>query len=239
MSPAPTPALPDPDAPLPEGDDKARSIRALFDTIAPRYDMLNRILTLRMDVGMRRVTIAELGLAKGSVVVDLACGTGDLCNDLEAAGLHPVGVDLSFQMLANSTSKSSDVQADALTLPFPDGSVDGVTCGFALRNFVDLEQTLIECARIIRPGGRIALLDVDEPDNPVLRAGHSVYFNRVVPLIGGLLSDKRAYSYLPRSVAYLPRRPELLAMVASAGFVGVEHQQLKVGIGQLITATRI
>jgi len=130
------------------------------------------------------------------------------------------------------------VQGDGLALPFAAGSVDGVVCGFALRNFVALPPMLAELARVVRPGGRISLLDVSVPANPLLRAGHGVYFGRVVPLIGGLLSDGAAYRYLPRSVAYLPAPAELLAMVHAAGFTTVERAQLSTGISQLISATR-
>ena len=223
---------------LPEGEEKVRAVRAMFDTIAPRYDLVNRIMTFRMDVGWRRRAIRALDLGSRSVVVDLACGTGDMCIDLVDAGHRPIGVDLSFGMLAAARTDAPLVHGDALHLPFPDGAVDGVTCGFALRNFVSLPPMLAELARILRPGGRIALLDVAEPPNPVMRLGHSVYFGRVVPLIGGLLSDKAAYRYLPKSVAYLPEPRELLGMVADAGFDGAERTLLSGGISQLYTATR-
>jgi len=223
---------------LPQGEEKVRAVRAMFDTIAPRYDLVNRIMTFRMDVGWRRRAIRALDLGARSVVVDLACGTGDLCNDLRDAGHRPVGVDLSFGMLAAARTPAPLVQGDALALPFPDGGVDGVTCGFALRNFVALPPMLAELARISRPGGRIALLDVAEPPNPVMRWGHSIYFGRVVPVVGGLLSDRAAYRYLPESVAYLPEPDELLRMIADAGFVDVRRTLLSGGISQLYTATR-
>ncbi len=223
---------------LPQGDEKRRAVQAMFDTIAPRYDLVNRVMTFRMDVGWRRRTVRDLGLRPGSTVVDLASGTGDLCHDLERAGLHAVAVDLSLGMLAHATHAFPRVQGDGLALPFAAGSLDGAVCGFALRNFVALPPMLAELARVLRPGGRIALLDVSVPANPVLRAGHGVYFGRVVPLIGGLLSDGAAYRYLPRSVAYLPDPPELLRAVRDAGFTTVERAQLSTGISQLISATR-
>jgi demethylmenaquinone methyltransferase/2-methoxy-6-polyprenyl-1,4-benzoquinol methylase len=210
----------------------------MFDTIAPRYDLVNRVMTFRMDVGWRRRTVRDLGLRPGSLVVDLASGTGDLCHDLERAGLRPLAVDLSFGMLDHATSRAPRVQGDALALPFAAGSVDGVVCGFALRNFVALPPMLSELARILRPGGRIGLLDVSVPSNPLLRRGHGIYFRKVVPLIGGLLSDGAAYRYLPRSVAYLPDPAELLRMIHDAGFTAVERVQLSTGISQLISATR-
>jgi len=223
---------------LPQGAEKRKAVQAMFDTIAPRYDLVNRVMTFRMDVGWRRRTVRDLGLGTGSLVVDLASGTGDLCHDLERSGLRPLAVDLSFGMLDHATSAAPRVQGDGLALPFAAGSVDGVVCGFALRNFVALPPMLAELARVIRPGGRIALLDVSSPANPLLRMGHGVYFGRVVPLIGGLLSDGAAYRYLPQSVAYLPEPAELLAMVRDAGFTTVERAQLSTGISQLITATR-
>jgi demethylmenaquinone methyltransferase/2-methoxy-6-polyprenyl-1,4-benzoquinol methylase len=230
--------IPRADEPLPTGEDKTRSVQAMFDVIAPRYDMVNRIMTFRMDVGWRRRTVAALGLPPGSVVVDLACGTGDLAGDLADRGLVPVGADLSFGMLAAAPRRFARIQSDGASLPLPDGSVDGVTCGFALRNFTDLRATFAELSRVVRPGGRIALLEVATPPNPLLRMGHSVYFGQVVPRIGAALSDGDAYRYLPRSVAYLPESEEMLQMLGELGFTHVRRALLSVGIAQLITATR-
>jgi demethylmenaquinone methyltransferase/2-methoxy-6-polyprenyl-1,4-benzoquinol methylase len=225
-------------APLPQGDDKVRAVRAMFDAIAPRYDLVNRIMTFRMDVGWRRRTVRALALGPKSKVLDLACGTGDLCDELARAGHAPVGVDLSFGMLASAHTPAPLLQGDALRLSFRDGSVDGVTCGFALRNFVALEPFLASVAKVVRPEGRIALLEVATPANRFLRWGHSVYFGHVVPRIGALLSDGAAYRYLPKSVAYLPETDALLAMVRAAGFTDVQRAPLSGGIAQLITGTR-
>jgi demethylmenaquinone methyltransferase / 2-methoxy-6-polyprenyl-1,4-benzoquinol methylase len=235
MRPMGSPARPDA---LPEGPAKVVAVRSMFDAIAPRYDLVNRIMTFRMDVRWRRRAITALGLAPGATVADLACGTGDLCRELSGRGLRPIGLDLSFGMLAAARTSAPLAQADALRLPVPDGAVDGATCGFALRNLVSLPPFFAELARVVRPGGRIALLEVAEPPNRLLRFGHALYFGRVVPLVGGLLSDPAAYRYLPRSVAYLPERAELLRQLAEAGFVDVEHRLLSAGISQLITATR-
>lgn len=224
--------------PLPTGDEKVVAVRSMFDAIAPRYDLVNRLMTFRMDVGWRKKTIASLQLPSGSIVLDLACGTGDFCRGLADAGLRPVGLDLSYGMLAAARTTVPLAQADALRLPVPDGSVDGVTCGFALRNFAALEPFFAELGRVVRPGGRIALLEVAEPPNPILRWGHSIYFGKVVPLIGGLLSDGAAYRYLPKSVAYLPEPDVMLDQLRSAGFTAVDRRLLSTGISQLLTATR-
>ena len=119
-----------------------------------------------------------------------------------------------------------------------DGTVDGVTCGYALRNFTDLGAVFAELARVVRPGGRLSLLEVAEPESPALRAGHRIWFRTVVPVIGGLLSDRTAYRYLPRSTAYLPPLPELRSMLLAAGFSAVNHRALWGGLSQVITATR-
>jgi demethylmenaquinone methyltransferase/2-methoxy-6-polyprenyl-1,4-benzoquinol methylase len=223
---------------LPQGDEKVRAVRAMFDAIAPRYDLVNRVMTFRMDVGWRRRAVRSLALRRGSVVADLACGTGDLCVELESAGLTAIGIDLSFGMLAAARTSAPLVQGDALRLPLRAGSVDGITCGFALRNLVELPPFLAELARVVRPGGRIALLEVATPPNPVLRAGHKVYFGSVVPVVGGLLSDPAAYRYLPKSVAYLPPEDEMLGRLASAGFDDVDRRLLSHGVAQLVTGTR-
>jgi demethylmenaquinone methyltransferase/2-methoxy-6-polyprenyl-1,4-benzoquinol methylase len=223
---------------LPEGDEKVAAVRSMFDAIAPRYDLVNRLMTFGLDVRWRKRAVRDLRLPAGAVVLDLACGTGDLCRELTSAVFAPVGADLSFGMLASARTDAPLLQADVLRLPVPDGSVDGVTCGFALRNLVALPPFFTELARVVRPGGRIALLDVAQPKSWVLRTGHAAYFGKVVPRIGALLSDKAAYSYLPRSVAYLPSGAEMVAGLTAAAFVDVRHDLLSGGITQLLTATR-
>jgi len=215
-----------------------QAVGAMFDAIAPRYDLLNRLLTFRLDVGWRRRSIDSLALPNGSSVLDIAAGTGDLCRELEHRALAPIALDLSAGMLANARTAAPLVQADARFLPLPDASVDGVTCGFALRNLVDLDQCFHEMARVLRPGGSLALLEVSTPSNPILAFGHRIYFGRVVPFIGGLISDGSAYRYLPRSVAYLPPTAELLAQIERAGFASTQRRALTGGIAQLITARR-
>lgn len=231
-------AIPQRDEPLPTGDDKVASVRTMFDTIAPRYDLVNRIMTFGLDVRWRNRTVKDLALPANSTIADLACGTGDFCRTLEDQGLKPIGFDLAYGMLAHARTEAPLVHSDALHLPVPDDSMDGVTCGFALRNFVELEPFFGELARVVRPGGRIALLDVSRPKSRVLRFGYDIYFGKVVPLIGGLLSNADAYHYLPRSLSYLPEPQVLADQVTAAGFRDVKHHQLNGGLVQLITGTR-
>ena len=223
---------------LPEGDEKVVAVREMFDAIAPRYDLINRLMTFRLDVRWRRKAVRLLALPAGSTVADLAAGTGDMCIDLRRAGYTALSFDLSLGMLRADRSGAPRSQADILSLPLRDGSVDGATCGFALRNLTDLPTFFAELARVLRPGGRIALLDVGVPHRRFIRWGYNFWFGKVVPRIGALLSDGAAYRYLPRSVSYLPPRAELLEMLRSAGFADGEHHQLSGGLTQLLTGTR-
>ncbi len=249
-----------PDA-LPTGTDKVAAVDAMFDAIAPGYDVTNRVISLGLDVGWRRRTVRSLGLPAGSVVLDLACGTGDLGLELRRQGLTALGVDRSAGMLTAARKRTAAparrtpaptsaiplVRGDGLALPLRTGALDGIVCGFALRNFADLPPALAECARLLRPGGRMALLEVDAPSQPLLRVGHRVWFGKVVPFVGSLVAARSgapraraaaAYRYLPASVAYLPPTPELLALIASAGFTSVERRPLSGGIAQLLIGTR-
>jgi demethylmenaquinone methyltransferase/2-methoxy-6-polyprenyl-1,4-benzoquinol methylase len=223
---------------LPEGEEKVHAVRTLFDSIAGRYDLVNRVMTFGMDAGWRRRAVRELRLPGGAIVLDLACGTGDLCTELQRNGYQPVGLDFSTGMLAAATTDAPLIQADILRLPVRDASVDGATCGFALRNVASLEALFAEVARVVRPGGRVAFLDASEPESPVMRAGHSLYFNHVVPIIGGLLSHREAYRYLPRSMAYLPPTSRMIAMLREAGYPDAGRLQLSGGIAQLLVGTR-
>jgi demethylmenaquinone methyltransferase / 2-methoxy-6-polyprenyl-1,4-benzoquinol methylase len=231
-------SIPSRHAPLPEGEEKARAVRAMFDAIAPRYDLVNRVMTFRMDVGWRRRTVDELALPSGSIVLDLASGTGDLSRELRDRGLEAISVDLSEGMLRADRSGVPRVLADVLQLPLRDGDADGATCGFALRNLRDLPSFFGELARVVRVGGRVALLEVATPDNAVMRWGHGIYFGHVVPVIGGWLSDGDAYRYLPRSVAYLPEPDALVDMFRAAGFPDAQRTTLSGGVAQLLTGTR-
>jgi demethylmenaquinone methyltransferase/2-methoxy-6-polyprenyl-1,4-benzoquinol methylase len=210
----------------------------MFDAVAPRYDFLNRLLTIRMDVRWRRAAVKLLALRPGACVLDMACGTGDLCVELTAAGLTPIGIDRSAGMLAAAHTNAPLARADVDDLPLRSGSVDGVTCGLALRNFSRIDTFLASAARVLARGGRLAILEPSRPRTPVLAGGHRLYFEHVVPLVGGLFSDRDAYRYLPQSLNYLPDPPDMSRLISEAGFADVEHRLLSAGIAQVYTATR-
>jgi len=226
---------------LPEGAEKREVVRALFEGIAPRYDLLNRVLTLGMDQRWRRAAIRTLSIAPGARVLDLACGTGDFVGLAQQQGAAPLGLDFASAMLARASQLRAGapfVLGDGAELPLADGVVDAVTCGFALRNFVSLAPVFAELARVLRPEGRIALLDVDRPSFGPARALHGIYFDKVVPRVGGMLSDRRAYAYLPRSTSYLPSEGELAALLRDAGFLRVRCRRYLFGTVQLWTGER-
>jgi demethylmenaquinone methyltransferase/2-methoxy-6-polyprenyl-1,4-benzoquinol methylase len=227
------------DGSLPQGEAKHDAVEGMFDRLAPRYDRMNRIISLGLDRRWRHRAVAELGVSPGARVLDLACGTGDLCADLAADGASPIGVDFSAGMLAAATVDTPLVRADGAVLPFADAAFDGITCGFALRNFVDLDVVFTECARVLRPGGRFAALDASVPSNPVVRAGNAVWFRGAVPLLGRVLAhDAEAYRYLPKSTAYLPPAAELADRLARAGFRNVRHTALLGGSVLVVSGTR-
>ena len=223
---------------LPRGEEKAVAVRSMFDAIAPRYDLVNRVMTFRMDVGWRRRTVTALRLPPPALVLDVACGTGDLCRVLTDAGHRAVGIDFSSGMLAVARTSAPLVQGDALALPFKAAIFDGITCGFALRNVTSLPRLFAELARVLRVGGSVALLEVARPAAALPRTVHALYFNRVVPLVGALLSDREAYRYLPRSTAYLPEREGLESLLSEAGFSDLRTTPLGFGAAQIVTATR-
>lgn len=228
---------------LPPPEQKARAVRDMFDRIAPRYDRLNRVMTGRMDQRWRREVIRRLRITDADVVIDLASGTGDFAGLARQQTRHVVAIDFARHMLLRAQQRRlygvEFVQGDALHLPLAGACATVAVSGFALRNFAALPPVFAELARVIRPGGRIGLLEVDRPGNALLRAGHGFYFNRVVPLLGGLLAgDSEAYHYLPESAAYLPPEGELLAIIEAAGFTKVRKRNHMGGAIQSILAVR-
>jgi len=226
---------------LPDPGDKHAAVRSMFDRIAPRYDRMNRILTAGLDQRWRRAALAAIAVGPGDRVLDLAAGTGDLAELARARGADVVAVDFAAEMLRGARRRGVGaelVQADAEHLPLPDGCASAAVSGFALRNFVSLPRVFAELARVLAPGGRVALIDVDRPTAPVVRQGHAFYFDRVVPFLGGLLSDRQAYAYLPQSTAYLPPGSALLSLLEAAGFRDAHRDTRLLGSVQILTAVR-
>ncbi|MGC8509920.1 MAG: ubiquinone/menaquinone biosynthesis methyltransferase [Acidimicrobiales bacterium] len=227
-----------PRSPLPQGEEKTRQVRAMFDAIAPRYELVNKLMTFGLDARWRRRAVRDLRLAPTSRVLDVAAGTGDFTRELAAQGHRAVATDLSFGMLAAARGVPARVQADAVHLPFADGAFDGLTCGYALRNFTDLAATFVEMARVVRPGGRLSFLEVAEPRSGLWRTGFRLWFRHAVPFIGSLVSDRAAYHYLPQSTAYLPPTDDIVGLLNRAGFVAVNHRFVMGGLSQQFLATR-
>jgi demethylmenaquinone methyltransferase / 2-methoxy-6-polyprenyl-1,4-benzoquinol methylase len=223
---------------LPTGEDKAHQVRAMFDVIAPRYELVNHLMTLGLDRSWRRRAIRDMYLPPGSEILDLASGTGDFAREALRQGHHVTGADFSIGMLQAAHGVFPRVQGDALSLPFSDGCFDGVTCGYGIRNFTELAPAFAEMARVLRPGGRISILEVAEPKTGLLRAAFRVWFRQVVPQIGAALSDSAAYQYLPDSVAYLPGTTVIRTMLCASGFSAVNHRLVLSGLSQLFVATR-
>lgn len=223
---------------LPTEDGKEQFVKQMFDNISGNYDTVNRIMTFRIDQLWRKQALKQLRLRPESLILDLACGTGDFIKLAKTQGYRCIGTDFSMGMLQHSKLSSNLVCSDGLNLAFADNCFDGATCGFALRNFRELPTVFAELNRVLKPGGRISLLEVGSPSSPLLRIGHQIYFNKVVPLIGRILSDAEAYRYLPASVKYLPSPQTLKQMLNDAGFTEIGHSQLLTGAAQLITATK-
>jgi demethylmenaquinone methyltransferase / 2-methoxy-6-polyprenyl-1,4-benzoquinol methylase len=226
---------------LPSPTEKAAVVEAMFDRIAPHYDRMNRLMTFGLDQRWRRRTLERIGLQAGELVLDVACGTGDFAEMCRSLGADVIATDYAANMLTHAKKRGMDgilVRGDATSLPIATGAFDAVVCGFALRNFASLQPAFDEMARVLRPGGRVGLLEVDKPSSAVIRLGHSIYFDRVVPVVGSLLADRKAYSYLPESAAYLPPWPRLKAMLEKAGFADVRHHREMLGAVQVVTGVR-
>ena len=212
-------------------------VRTMFDRIAPVYDAMNRLMTAGLDRRWRRLT-ARAVVRPGDRVLDACCGTGDLALACAGAGGTVTGLDFSPRMLEHARRKSDAirwVEGDALALPFDDGSFDAATVGFGIRNVPDLEAGLVELRRVLRPGGRLGVLEITRPRG-ALRPFFVVWFYWLVPLLGKVLPGGGAYTYLPASVRRFPGPAELAAAIEGAGFRDVRHRRLAAGIVALHVA---
>lgn len=212
------------------------AVRTMFDRIAPVYDAMNRVMTAGLDVRWRRLA-AQSVVRKGDRVLDAACGTGDLAiADLKAGAGQVTGLDFSEAMLARARRKANLewVQGDLLALPFADATFDAATVGFGARNVADLQLALTELRRVLRPGGRLAILEITQPRG-LLRPFFSLWFDRIVPLLGKVLPGGAAYSYLPASVKRFPDAETLARLLRDRGFGDVRFRLLAGSIVALHT----
>jgi demethylmenaquinone methyltransferase / 2-methoxy-6-polyprenyl-1,4-benzoquinol methylase len=215
------------------------AVRGMFDRIAPVYDVMNHVMTAGLDRRWRKLAVAEV-VWPGDRVLDACCGTGDLAVEAERRGGRVVGLDFSEPMLERARKKSGAiewVQGDALALPFGDGEFDAATVGFGVRNLADLDGGLRELARVLRPGGKLAVLEITRPRG-ILKPFFRLWFDGVIPVLGRVLPGGKAYTYLPASVRRFPGPDDLSALLEGAGFEDVRHRLLGGGIVALHVGVR-
>ncbi|MGE5858544.1 MAG: bifunctional demethylmenaquinone methyltransferase/2-methoxy-6-polyprenyl-1,4-benzoquinol methylase UbiE, partial [Solirubrobacterales bacterium] len=235
---------------VPERDSEefATQVRGMFDRIAGVYDVMNSAMTAGLHHQWRRRAVDRANVGPGSDALDICCGTGDLALELRRR-IGPdgrvAGCDFSGPMLEQARRKSGDEGlpvefgwADALELPYGDESFDAVTIGFGARNLADLERGLSEMARVLRPGGRLVILEITRPQREPLAGFYSLWFDRVVPVIGALAGDSDAYSYLPSSVRTFPEPERLAAIMDAAGFAEIRWLLLAGGIIAIHSGTK-
>ncbi len=226
---------------------RADAIRDMFSAIAPRYDFLNRLLSLGIDRGWRR-TLTRMALKNDTAaILDVACGTGDVSLVLrrQAPAARIVGLDFSQAMLdlaavkiENESAEIELVAASAEKLPFPKTDFDLVTIAFGIRNVVDKQKALREFYRVLQPQGRLAVLEFSQPDSTWLKVLYNFYFFKILPLIGGFFAKRSAYKYLPESVAKFPSRDEFVTWLKEAGFADCRYHSLTFGIATLYLAEK-
>ena len=212
------------------------AVESMFDRIAPVYDAMNRVMTAGLDQRWRALTAAKV-VRPGDRVLDACCGTGDLALAAHEAGGRVTGLDFSAPMLDRARRKSDAIEwvrGDLLELPFEDGSFDAATVGFGVRNVADLGRALAELRRVLRQGGRLAILEITTPRGP-LRHFYRLWFDRLVPLLGKALPGGSAYTYLPASVRRFPDAESLAALLDEAGFATIRYRFLAGGIVALHT----
>ncbi|MFN8186592.1 MAG: ubiquinone/menaquinone biosynthesis methyltransferase [Gaiellales bacterium] len=215
-----------------------RAVERMFDRISPVYDVMNRVMTVGLDQRWRRRAAAQV-VRPGDRVLDACCGTGDFALAAARAGGTVVGLDFAEQMLIRACEKAPGidwVRGDLLALPFPDASFDVATVGFGVRNVADLGAGFAELRRVLRPGGRLACLEITRPRG-ALRPFFRIWFDGIVPVLGDVLPGGEAYTYLPASVRRFPGPAELADLLGRAGFVQVRWEMLGGGIVALHTAS--
>jgi demethylmenaquinone methyltransferase/2-methoxy-6-polyprenyl-1,4-benzoquinol methylase len=232
-----------------QGKSKKEEVEEMFDNIAHRYDFLNRLLSLGIDRSWRKKAVKFIGEIKPKIVLDVATGTGDFAFEtLSIAPEKVIGYDISEGMLSYGRQKAAAtgtahivefVKGDSEKINFEDNKFDAITVGFGVRNFEYLEEGLAEIFRVLKPGGRLAILEVSLPTNAFVRFFYDLYFSYVLPLVGRIFSrDVRAYTYLPESVKAFPQGNAFVQILQNAGFAHVHWKPLTLGTCALYTAEK-
>lgn len=227
--------------------DKDRRVQRMFDAIAPTYELVNTVSSAGRDAYWRREMVRLAEVRPDDVLLDVACGTGDVARAFASADVRPrhiCGMDFAASMLRRAADRpisgGTFLQADALHLPAADGSVSIVTCAFGIRNFSNLSAGLQEMHRVLKPGGRVVILEFSVPRLPLIRQIYLFYFHRVMPIAATLISRDRtgAYRYLPRSVVSFPDRSEIVQALAAAGFATTTAHPCTLGIVTIYVARK-
>ncbi len=228
---------------------KKDQVEEMFDNIAPKYDFLNHLLSMGIDITWRKKAIKIIGKLQPKAILDVATGTGDFA--LEARSLNPdriVGLDISEEMLNVGRQKISKkgldsliemVKADSEAMPFKEGTFDAITVGFGVRNFAHLEVGLGEMLRVLKPGGQVAIIEISQPTSFPIKQIYNIYFKHVLPTVGKLVSkDARAYTYLPESVTHFAQGQEFVDILTKVGYKNAKATALTFGTASLYVASK-
>ncbi|MCA9735225.1 MAG: ubiquinone/menaquinone biosynthesis methyltransferase [Deferribacteres bacterium] len=225
--------------------EKSHYVRTMFDRISAKYDLMNRLMTFGQDVRWRKLAIAATGLSKGGKLLDLGCGTGDLSFDaLKVEPQLVVAADFSTEMVRIGQQKKNGAlnpiftAADGMALPFADNAFDAAVTGFVMRNVTNIDKFIQEMVRVVRPQGKVVILEITPFNKPLLKPFYRFYFHSIVPLLGGLVAgDREAYTYLPKSVDIFISADELQSRMQQAGMSSVNYRLLNMGTVALHTGT--
>ncbi len=225
--------------------DKKKEVKKIFDSIAWRYDFLNHLLSFGMDLYWRKKALKLTGFNSDSILLDVACGTGDVAIEAKRQGVNNIfGADFSFNMLKLFEKKSTwikkrNIQMVAENLPVKDESITNITVAFGVRNFYDIQEGFNSFYRILKKEGKATIIEFRLPSNPVFKVSYKYYFKKILPVVGGIISgDKEAYKYLPRSVEEFDEKIDMPELLRNSGFRRIEIYPLTMGIVQTIIATK-
>ena len=224
---------------------KKQQVKKIFDSIAYRYDFLNHLLSFGFDYYWRKKALKLTGVDSSSILMDIACGTGDVSIEARKQGVEKIfGADFSYNMLRIFNKKSPwikgrSIQMVAESIPFKECSVTNITIAFGVRNFYDIQEGFNSFYYALTPGGKATIIEFRLPSNPIFNRLYKFYFKKILPLIGGIISgDNEAYSYLPRSVEEFDEKIDMMELLRKSGFMKIETYNLTMGIVQVIIASK-